>query len=100
MAGRPKRYERQHRLASWAQLWRLNEQGLLRIELAEDAFVPGGPPEGWTCIGWEEAKALLARLDDERWVGLPAFPRPGELTVVRSGRVVPLGMALEERVQP
>lgn len=78
------------RLPSPAMLWRLNEQGLLRLELPEDAYVPGGPPSGWTPIPHSQADDALNRLRFERWAGLERFPTSGESWVIRNGLVVPL----------
>lgn len=103
MAGRPMRSGKAkalpaiRRLATTRQLWRLNEQGLLRVvDLDDETFRPGGPVDGWLGVSAAEADVLLGRALEERWRGLPAFPRKGELWTVRDGRVVSLGMALDE----
>lgn len=77
----------QHALASNKQLWRLNEQGLLRVALDDDTFVPGGPAEWPAPISAADANKLLARLQDERWSG-GRFPEPADMWSVVDGRVV------------
>lgn len=84
------------RLASGRQLWRLNEQGMLRVELVDGCFEPGGPPEGWEGIAYDEAKHLYRRTLAERWRGLPAYPVKGEAWRVVDGRVQSLGVTDEE----
>lgn len=80
------------RLASGRQLWRLNEQGLLRVELVDGCFEPGGPLDGWEGIDYSVAKQLCRRTLEERWRGLPAYPVKGELWTVVDGRVKSLGV--------
>lgn len=69
------------------QVWRLNQQGLLAVVLADDSFAPGGPAEWPEPISAAEAKTLLARLKQERWTGSP-WPGPGDTWSVVDGRVV------------
>lgn len=84
------------RLATGYQLYRLNEQGLLGMEIVADAFVPGGPAEGWRGITHAEASRLLGLLVSERWPGLGRWPKAGEAWTVRDGLVVPVRAAADE----
>lgn len=79
------------RPATGPQLWRLNEQGLLRlVDISDELFVPGGPAARLSAIVQGEATVLLDRLVRERWAGLERWPKAGEAWTVRDGLVIPL----------
>lgn len=90
MAGRSGKPPKPLRLATGRQLYRISQQGCLRLAVDADTFAPGRPVDV-SPILHGEAAATLDRLRAERWAGLGRFPEAGEAWAVRDGLVVPLG---------
>ena len=80
---------RGRQLATGPQLWRLNQQGVLRLEFDAATFLLGGPLAEWPGVTQDEATSTLDRLLAERWPGLGRWPKAGESWVVQGGLVLP-----------